>query len=96
MTKRKTYTSPEVKARWNAAHYDRIQIYVPIGAREELQAIAAEHGQSVSAYIRALVIRDTAETPEKSHILRGGGVAECWERTVSAAHAAKILDALGL
>ena len=33
---RKTYTSPEVKDRWNREHYDRIGINVPIGAREEV------------------------------------------------------------
>lgn len=69
----RTYTSPEVKNRWNSEHYDRIEITVPKGARAELQAAAASHGQSVAAYIRALVIRDNAENPENTRFLRGGG-----------------------
>lgn len=71
--KRKTYTSPEVKNRWNRDHYDQLQLVVPKGAREEIQRAAAEHGQSVSAYIRALIIRDNAENPENTPLLRGGG-----------------------
>lgn len=78
--KRKTYTSPEVKDRWNREHYDRIGFTVPSGAREEVQTIAAAHGQSVSAYIRTLIIRDNAENPESTQILRGGGVADAWEQ----------------
>ena len=70
---RKTYTSPEVKDRWNREHYDRIGINVPIGAREEVQAVAESKGMSVAAYIRALIIRDTEENPESTRILRGGG-----------------------
>jgi hypothetical protein len=96
MTKRKTYTSPAVKNRWNREHYDRAVINLPSGGRAELQSIAAAKGMSVSAYIRHLIIADNAEMPESTHILRGGGVLDSWERSVSAAHAAKILDALGL
>ena len=70
----RTYTSPEVKNRWNSEHYDRIEITVPKGARAELQAAAKRHGQSVAAYIRALVIRDNAESPEDTRFLRGGGL----------------------
>lgn len=75
----RTTTSAEVKNRWNAAHYDRIVITVPIGARDEIKAAAAAHGLSVAAYIRMLVIHDTAENPENTRFLRGGGVAEAWE-----------------
>lgn len=71
--KRKTYTSPEVKDRWNREHYDRVLITVPKGARDELRAAAERRGQSVSAYIRALIIRDNAENPENTSLLRGGG-----------------------
>lgn len=80
--KRKTYTSPEVKDRWNRAHYDRIGISVPIGAREEVQAVAESKGMSVAAYIRSLIIRDTDENPESTRILRGGGVLERWKMSL--------------
>lgn len=71
--KRKTHTSCEVKDRWNREHYDSVGIRVPLGARAELQSIAAAKGMSVSAYIRHLIIADNAETPESTQLLRGGG-----------------------
>lgn len=74
----RTYTSPEVKNRWNAEHYDRIIISVPKGAREEIRAAAAARGQSVAAYIRSLILRDCAENGANAPLL-GGGVAERWE-----------------
>ena len=79
MKKRKTYTSPEVKNRWNARHYDRMQLVVPIGAKAEIQAIAEKRGMSTAAYIRSLIIADNAENPENTYILRGGGVADAYE-----------------
>lgn len=73
MSTRKTYTSPEVKNRWNEKHYDRIMITVPKGARDEIRKAAASRGLSVAAYVRTLIIRDTADTPELTPTLRGGG-----------------------
>ena len=89
--KRKTYTSNEVKDRWNREHYDRVAITVPKGAREEIQAAAKARGQSVSAYIRSLIIRDNAEKPETTRNLRGGGVVDNWKRMQRAA-----LEKLGI
>lgn len=74
-TKRKTYTSPEVKDRWNRAHYDRIGLTVYKGGRKEIQTLADDAGLSVSEYIR-LAIREKAEKDGKGEILqilRGGG-----------------------
>lgn len=71
--RRKTYTSPEVKNRWNDRHYDKVIITVPKGAREEIKKVAAAHGLSVAAYVRTLIIKDTAENPETTPFLRGGG-----------------------
>ena len=71
--KRKTYTSPEVKNRWNAKHYDYIRINAPKGSADELKYLAELHGMSVSAYIRHLVISDNSENPENTRFLRGGG-----------------------
>ena len=68
---RKTTTSAEVKNRWNREHYDRLQVVVPAGAADEIRAAAAKHGQSVSAYIRSLIIRDNAL--EDVRELTGGG-----------------------
>lgn len=80
MSRRKTYTSAEVKNRWNAQHYDRIVINVPQGGRDELQAMAAAAGMTVSAYVRALVIRDAAARGEQLPAIGGGAVATEWER----------------
>lgn len=89
--KRRTHTSAEVKNRWNAQHYDRVAIIVPTGGREELQALAEEQGQSVSAYIRALVIRDAQERGKTLECIGGGGVADRWQECREAA-----LRALGM
>lgn len=73
----KTYTSTEVKTRWNSAHYDNVNFAVPKGARAELAKVAAAHGMSISAYMRHLIIKDNPLEPEKPDILpilRGGGV----------------------
>ena len=71
--KRKTYTAPEVKNRWNAKHYDRLAIVIPLGARDEISAAATRRGMSTSAYIRNLIIRDMRENGEESPNLTGWG-----------------------
>ena len=73
MPKRKTYTSPEVKNRWNAKHYDRMAIVIPKGARDEINAAAKARGMSTSAYIRALLLRDMQANGDISPNLAGGG-----------------------
>jgi len=72
MSKRKTYTSPEVKNRWNRKHYENIVVVVPIGSRDEIKSAAERRGMSVSAYIRSLLIRDMRENGDESQFLRGG------------------------
>lgn len=81
MSKRKTYTSPEVKNRWNAKHYDRMAIVIPKGARDEINAAAKARGMSTSAYIRALLLRDMQANGDISPNLAGGGVADAWQRS---------------
>lgn len=71
--KRKTYTSAEVKNRYNDKAYDKVMIVVPKGARAEIKRVAATRGLSVAAYVRTLIIKDTAENPESTPFLRGGG-----------------------
>ena len=68
---RRTYTSCEVKDRWNREHYDFVKITLPPGTREDLKTVAASRGMSVSEYIRHLLRADT--TPEELPGLRGGG-----------------------
>lgn len=75
MMSRKTYTSCEVKDRWNRNHYDQIMFRTGNGGAAAIKAMAAYHGLSMAEYLRHLVIKD-AETegkPEISAILGGGG-----------------------
>lgn len=67
------YTSSDVKARYNRAHYDVVSVLVPKGGREELQAIAQAHGMSVSRYLRHLIIADNHDDPAAIEIIWGGG-----------------------
>lgn len=73
--KSKTYTSNEVKDRWNREHYDKVTFRTGNGGRAAIQAMAAYHGMSMAEYLRHLVIADAerAEKPEISAILGGGG-----------------------
>lgn len=41
--------------RWTNAHYDRINIAVPKGRKDEIKALADTRGQSVNAYIISAV-----------------------------------------
>lgn len=72
---RRTYTSCEVKDRWNREHYDKITFRTGNGGAAAIKAMAEYHGMSMAEYLRHLVIKD-AETegkPDISAILGGGG-----------------------
>lgn len=98
MSRRKTYTSSEVKNRWNAEHYDRVAIVIPAGARAELQAEAERHGQSVSAYVRSLILHNAHEEGRELPCMGGGVMLSAWADLVEgdalrvAQSAAAILD----
>lgn len=78
MAKRKTYTSAEVKNRYNAKHYDRTVINLPAGGAEELRQLAGELGLSVSAYIRSLVMRDARARGRELSAISGHEILESW------------------
>ena len=48
-------TSAAVKKRYNDKTYDRIEIVVPKGQKDVIKAYAAEHGESVNAFINRLI-----------------------------------------
>ena len=53
---RKTYTSPQVKARWNKKNYDRLAILIPKGQRDKFQEMAREvYGLSMNGYVNMQV-----------------------------------------
>lgn len=56
-------TSNESKAKYNAKAYDRINIAVPKGQKETIQAHAAAHSESVNGFIN----RAIGETMERDN-----------------------------
>lgn len=78
MMSRKTYTSPEVKDRWNRAHYEQVQLRVAKGGRETVQQLALAAGMSTAAYLRHLIISDAKSRGfgDISAKIGGGGLAE--------------------
>ena len=50
----------EYKNQYRAANYDRIELAVPKGEKEKIQAAAAGLGMSVNEYLFALVCEDMA------------------------------------
>lgn len=73
--KSKTYTSSQVKARYNRSHYDSITFRAGKGSNEAITQLAALRGMSKAEYIRHLIIADakSLEKPELSAIVGGGG-----------------------
>ena len=71
---RKTFTSCEVKDRWNRNHYDKITFRTGKGGAQAIKAMAEWHGLSMAEYLRHLVIADAqqSEKHEISAILGGG------------------------
>ena len=55
---RKTYTSPEVKARWNKKNYDRILLALPKGYKSKIKVRVNELEISMAGYIKNLIDRD--------------------------------------
>jgi len=56
--KRKTTTSWQVKARYNAKAYDRITITVKKGEKAVIAQRAADKGMSITKYITDLISKD--------------------------------------
>ncbi len=63
-------TSAAVKNRYNAKAYDRINIVVPKGQKETIEAAAKAAGESVNGYVnRAVLLRMGLEDwPNKEEI----------------------------
>ena len=73
MSRRKTFTSWEVKERYNSKHYERMTLRVGIGGKEAIRQLAGI--QSVNGYIQALIIKDGRERgfADISAKIGGGG-----------------------
>lgn len=57
------YTSSKVKDRWNKLHYDSVNMKMPIGCRNEIQAAAKRHGMSMVQFVRWAILQ--AVSPEE-------------------------------
>ena len=55
------------KAEWQNSYiartYDRINLLIPKGEKEEIKARADKNGESVNAYINRLIIEDKKSSP---------------------------------
>lgn len=51
--------------KWIAKAYDRINLTVPKGRKEEIQAFAAQTGESVNGFINRAIGEATGESPQK-------------------------------
>lgn len=74
-TKRKTYTSSEVKNRWNKAHYDKMTFTCRKGGGDMIKTLAKEKGMSMTAYIVWLIRQDALNEgrTDVAEYLGGGG-----------------------
>lgn len=43
---------------YNAAHYERLNLTFPKGFRERIRKAAEEHGESVNAYVKRIILED--------------------------------------
>lgn len=66
-----SYTSTEVKARWNAKHYDQLSIVLPKGSAKLIKEYANSQGMSASEYIRHLIAQDAPQC--LTYTMNGGG-----------------------
>ena len=51
-------TSSAAKNKWNAKAYDRINLTIPKGEKEKIQAAAKQNGESVNALINRVVFAE--------------------------------------
>lgn len=58
MNKKKEFDPTAYKNRYSSEHYDRLNMLMPKGRKEELKKKAAAHSMSMSEYILYLVDND--------------------------------------
>lgn len=75
-------TSAASKNKWNEKTYDRINLVVRKGQKEQIQEYAKEKGMSLNAYINALIQADMGEhlTPGVVKNLEGDADPVEWDR----------------
>lgn len=74
-------TSSQVKARWNAAHYDCVNVRLPKGSKKEIQAAAKKRGISMTQLIRQAILHYvSADERDQMPVLTGWEVVEKAEK----------------
>lgn len=58
-------TSAASKNKWIASAYDRINLTVPKGRKEDIKTRAEERGESVNGYINRLIDEDLERREKK-------------------------------
>lgn len=53
------------KNEWNAKKYDQVRLNVLKGQKEQIQAYAQEHGESLNGYINRLIAEDMGDRLNK-------------------------------
>lgn len=54
-------TSAASRNKYNAKAYDRVNLVVPKGQKEQIQEYAQEHGMSLNGYINSLIKADMGD-----------------------------------
>ena len=83
--KSKTFTSSEVKDRYNRKHYDQVAFRTGIGGRDAIKAMAELRGMSLAEYLRHLVIEDCKNSGngDISAIIGGGDLSQVLGKLMS-------------
>ena len=74
--------------KYMAANYDRINLTVPKGRKDEIQSFAAKTGESVNGFINRAIGAAMGNTPQEAAETHGGSGAILSPETLAAAQEA--------
>lgn len=74
--------------KYMAANYDRINLTVPKGRKDEIQSFAAQTGESVNGFINRAIGEAMGNAPQEPTETHGGGGAILSPETLAAAQEA--------
>lgn len=74
--------------KYMAANYDRINLTVPKGRKDEIQSFAAQTGESVNGFINRAIGEAMGNAPQEPAEAHGGGGAILSPETLAAAQEA--------
>ena len=74
--------------KYMAANYDRINLTVPKGRKDEIQSFAAQTGESVNGFINRAIGEAMGNAPQEATETHGGGGAILSPETLAAAQEA--------